>query len=194
MSPTTRILLVALAAGVLGLVASLLVTGPAPLLRTEPGRRLYALFLSPGADGPAAIRTGDRLPDLRLTALDGHPTSLPADFAGRPLLINVWASWCAPCVAEMPALQRFADDQGPNGVQVVGIALDDPAAVRAFVARLGIRYPILFDVPGPTDAGARLGDSAGVLPFSVLVSADGHLLRSRTGPFEPGELADWTRP
>ena len=194
MSPTTRTLLVALAAGLAGLVASLLMTGPGPLLRTEPGRRLYALVLPPPADAPAAIRTGERLPELHLAALDGHRTSLPADFAGRPLLINVWASWCAPCVAEMPALQHFADEQPANGVQVVGIALDDPSAVRAFVARLGIRYPILLDAPGPNDAGARLGDQAGVLPYSVLVSADGRLIRSRTGPLAADELAGWARP
>jgi thiol-disulfide isomerase/thioredoxin len=138
---------------------------------------------------------GKPAPDFTLPLLAQPEKSFSQkEMLGRVWILNVWASWCAPCVAEMPALQRFADDQGPNGVQVVGIALDDPAAVRAFVARLGIRYPILLDVPGPTDAGARLGDSAGVLPFSVLVSADGHLLRSRTGPFEPGELADWTRP
>jgi thiol-disulfide isomerase/thioredoxin len=196
-TPTTRILLVALAAGTLGVVASLLATGPTPLLRSELGRRLYAAMLTPrpsaGADA-AVARTGERVPQLRLTSLDGRAVSLPSDFAGRPLLINVWASWCAPCAAEMPTLQRFADEQPANGVQVVGIALDDPAAVKAFVARLRIGYPILLDRPGPADAGVRLGDPAGVLPYSVLVSADGRLLKSRIGPFATGELGDWAQP
>ncbi|HSR65680.1 MAG TPA: TlpA disulfide reductase family protein, partial [Xanthomonadaceae bacterium] len=95
---------------------------------------------------------------------------------------------------EMPELQRFAATQGPNGVQVVGIALDDVAAVRAFLRRVPVRYPILVDAPGPADAGVRLGNPRGVLPYSVLVSADGRLLKQRIGPFDPGELGAWARP
>ena len=197
MTPTARILLVALAAGTLGLVASVLVTGPVPLLRSQLGRRLYTALLTPTAPAgvdAAVARIGGRVPELRLIALDGRKVSLPSDFAGRPLLLNVWASWCAPCAAEMPALQRFADEQPANGVQVVGIALDDPAAVRAFVARLRIGYPILLDRPGPEDAGVQLGDPAGVLPYSVLVSGDGRMLKSRIGPFAAGELRAWAQP
>jgi thiol-disulfide isomerase/thioredoxin len=197
MTSSARILLVAVAAGTLGVVVSLLATGPAPLLRSEWGRRLYAIVQpaqAPAGADVAVARRGERIPELRLTALDGRAVSLPTAFAGRPILVNVWASWCAPCAAEMPALQQFAREQAGNGVQVVGIALDEPAAVRDFVARLGIKYPILMDRPGPMDAGVRLGDPAGVLPYSVLVSADGRLLRSRIGPFAAGELQAWTRP
>jgi peroxiredoxin len=78
-------------------------------------------------------------------------------------------------------------------VQVVGIALDDADAVRAFVARTGVTYPILIDTAGPADAGVRLGNPKGVLPYSVLVSADGRLLKQRIGPFEEGEIAGWAR-
>ena len=67
-------------------------------------------------------------------------------------------------------------------MQVVGIALDDADAVRAFVATTGVTYPILIDTPGPADAGVRLGNPKGVLPYSVLVSADGRLLKQRIGP------------
>jgi peroxiredoxin len=94
----------------------------------------------------------------------------------------------------MPALQRFHAQQGGNGVQVVGIALDDPGAVREFLARAGVRYPILIDAPGPTDAGVRLGNPKGVLPYSVLVSADGRLLRQHLGPLADDEIAQWARP
>ena len=91
----------------------------------------------------------------------------------------------------MPELQRFAAAQGPNGTQVVGIALDDPAAVRAFLQRIPVGYPILLDVPGTTDAGVRLGNPKGVLPYSVLVSPEGRLLKQRIGPFAPGEIDRW---
>ena len=93
----------------------------------------------------------------------------------------------------MPELQRFAAEQGANGVQVVGIALDDAVSVQAFLDRVPVAYPILLDAPGPADAGVRLGNPKGVLPYSVLVSADGRLLKQRIGPFAAGEISAWAR-
>lgn len=198
MKPTARILLVALAAGALGLVASLVTNGPGPLLRTELGQRLLGTVLSARAPdtppGLAVAKLGQPIPPMALADLQGRRVSLPAAYRGRPLLINVWASWCAPCVKEMPELQAFSRQQGGNGIEVVGIALDEPAAVRAFLKRVAVNYPILIDAPGPGDAGVRLGNAAGVLPYSALISADGILLRQRIGPFAPGEIRAWSQP
>jgi thiol-disulfide isomerase/thioredoxin len=193
---TAAVLLVALLAGGLGVVASLLGTGPGPLLKTELGQRAFNAALAVSAPKPPAGVTvahrGERLPPLALAGIhDGKQVDLPGAYAGRPLLINVWASWCAPCIKEMPELQRFAAQQGPNGVQVVGIALDDPVAVQTFLHRLPVAYPIVLDTPGPADAGVRLGNPRGVLPYSVLVSEDGRLLKQRIGPFADGEIERW---
>jgi len=196
--PTARVLLIALAAGVAGLLASLLTTGPGPLLRSESGQRLLGAVLSARAPEPppdvVVAKQGQRVPDLALTDLHGRPVSLMSSYRGRPLLVNLWASWCAPCVTEMPQLQDFSREQGANGIQVVGIALDDPTAVKAFLGRIAITYPILIDPPGASDAGVRLGNAAGVLPYSVLVSRDGVLLKQRIGPFAPGEITGWAKP
>lgn len=196
-SGTAKVLLVAVAAGALGVVASLLTTGPGPLLGSEPGQRLLAEALSASApDAPAGLAVARReqpLPAFNLRDMAGKVVEIPERYRGRPLLINLWASWCGPCVREMPELQRFSAEQAPNGVQVVGIALDDPASVRAFLRRVPVDYPILLDVPGPRDAGVRLGNPKGVLPYSVLVSTDGRLLRQRIGPFGAGEIATWVR-
>jgi len=194
---TRTILLVALAAGVLGVVAGLAVNGPGPLLRTELGQRAVQGAMDavapPPPEGLAVAKRGEPVPAITLPDLEGVERTLPADFAGRPLLVNLWASWCGPCIEEMPELDRFAAAQGEDGIQVVGIALDDQAAVEDFLQRIPVRYPILVDAAGPRDAGVQLGNLRGVLPYTVLLSADGRLAKQRIGPFVHGELDDWAR-
>ena len=194
---TRTILLVALVAGVLGVVAGLAVNGPGPLLRTELGQRAVQQAMEAVAplapEGLAVAKRGGPVPTITLPDLAGTPRTLPGDFDGRPLVVNLWASWCGPCIEEMPELDRYAAEQGDRGVQVVGIALDDPAAVADFLERIPVRYPILIDAPGPRDAGVQLGNPRGVLPYTALVSADGRLLKQRIGPFVHGELDDWVR-
>lgn len=196
MRGTTKVVLVALAAGALGVLAGLATTGPGPLLRTEFGQRALNAWLSQSAPEPpaglAVARRGEPIPAFGLRNLARDVVEIPGAYAGRPLLINVWATWCGPCLKEMPELQHFAEQSG-NSVQVVGIALDDVDAVRAFLDQTRVTYPILLDTPGAGDAGVRLGNPKGVLPYSILVSADGRLLKQRIGPFATGEIAGWAR-
>jgi thiol-disulfide isomerase/thioredoxin len=192
---TRTVLIVALLAASLGAVAGLMVSGPGPLWRSALGQRVLQGALDADAPplpaGVTVAQRGEPIPLLHLPDLNGDTVAVPAAWAGRPLLINVWASWCGPCIEEMPELQRFSETQGVDGVQVIGIALDQPDAVRAFLTKVPVRYPILIDTPGPADAGVRLGNLKGVLPYSVLIGADGRLLERRVGPFAPGELDDF---
>lgn len=139
----------------------------------------------PGA--PAPLR---ELPPLRLPQIEGPERSL-AEFRGRPLLINYWATWCPPCIKEMPILDAFADEQGAMGVAVLGIALDSPDAVREFLQRVAVGYPNLIEAPGNNDSSVALGNSRNVLPFSVLADADGAVLAVRAGSFDAAELRRW---
>lgn len=192
---TPKLLLVALAAAGLGVAVSVWLNGPSPLLHTELGQRALQGAMSASAPEPPAdvkiAERGDILPAFNLPGLDGETVALPGAYAGRPLLVNVWASWCGPCIKEMPELDRYARAQDANGTQVVGIALDDANAVRAFLTRIPVSYPVLVDAPGPRDAGVRLGNPKGVLPYSVLLDPQGRMLKQKIGPFREGEIDAW---
>ncbi|WP_448227617.1 TlpA family protein disulfide reductase [Pseudoxanthomonas mexicana] len=151
--------------------------------RTPPRPRPHPASRPPASATPCRP---SRFPDWTAPS-----SNLRTRYAGRRLLINVWASWCGPCIEEMPELDRFAATQGREGVQVIGLALDTPDGVRDFIARVPVRYPILLDAPGPADASVWLGNAKGVLPYTVLVDADGRIARQKIGPFKPGEISGW---
>ncbi len=193
-SSTPRVLLAAAVAGALGVLASLW-WGGSPLLRTDSGQRVPQAAMGASAPEPppgvTPARPGDAMPAILLPDLEGKPRPLPGEFRGRPLLINVWASWCGPCIEEMPELDRFARGQGKAGVQVIGLALDGPEAIRDFLERVPVAYPLLVDAPGPADASVWLGNRKGVLPYSVLVDREGRIVKQKVGPFAAGEIEPW---
>lgn len=143
------------------------------------------------AEQIASVGPGDLMPSFSLPDLDGMPVQFPDRFKGKPLLINVWASWCAPCIEEMPELARFAAKHADNGPQVVGLALDTPDAVLDFLGNVPVYYPIVIETPGPIDASVKLGNTQGLLPYSVLVDAQGRIVKQKLGPFKAGEIETW---
>ncbi len=197
-SSNLRILVIAGFAALAGAGASLFFdpTIASRLAGTEAGQRLLGAVLDARApDVPAGVivaKRGGIVPTMTLPDVNGTPVTFPGTWAGRPTLVNLWATWCAPCLKEMPELQAFASEQGNTGVRVVGIALDDAAAVAEFLRAHAINYPSLVDAPGAADAGVRLGNPAGVLPYTVLLDANGRLLKTRIGPFESGkDISQW---
>jgi thiol-disulfide isomerase/thioredoxin len=181
----------AVLAGVAGLVLSIGIGGPSAFRGTPIGRWLgerVAPVRAPLGVTPAS--EGETIGTLALTDLDGHPQPLPSP-QGRRVLVNVWATWCAPCRDEMPVLAAFAKAQPADGVVVVGLSEDPAMPVGAFLRQTPVNYPILID-DAVGRAGLRLGNRLGVLPFTALVDADGHLVRRQYGPFANAEaLKQW---
>ena len=137
-----------------------------------------------------ALPVGTPVASFHLPDARGRPFALPTP--GRAVLINYWASWCGPCLQEMPVLRDFARRNGANGPQVVGIALEDPRTSRAWLAEHPAAYPMLVEIPSATDSSVTLGNAKGLLPYSVLVGPDGRVQATRTGPFRDlAELQAW---
>jgi len=107
--------------------------------------------------------------------------------AGRVILVNAWATWCGPCVLEMPAFQRVQDELGSHGFLVIGISADEegPEVIRAFVEDLGITYPVTV---GPHHVLGRLAAQVRGLPTSMLLARDGRLAKKVEGVFPEEDL------
>lgn len=111
--------------------------------------------------------------------------------AGKPLLLNFWATWCAPCVQELPMLNAFYREQSAKGWQVVGLAIDQPSAVRSFLQRLPLDFPLGLAGMGGTDLARSLGNLTGGLPFTVVLGADGRVLHRKMGQISAQDLQLW---
>lgn len=120
----------------------------------------------------------------------GPPLAMQA-FRGKPLLINFWATWCPPCIEEMPLIDAFYRENSHKSWQVVGLAIDQPSAVRAFLTRAPVSYAIGLAGLDGTGLAKSLGNSSGGLPFSVVVSARGEVLHRKMGRLLPADLAGW---
>lgn len=119
-------------------------------------------------------------------------TALPLQrFAGKPLLINFWATWCAPCVEELPMLNAFYREHAPKGWQVVALAIDQPSSVRKFLARLPLEFPVGLAGMQGTDLGRSLGNLTGGLPFTVVLGGAGRVLHRKMGQVTAQDLQQW---
>lgn len=110
---------------------------------------------------------------------------------GRPLLINFWATWCPPCVEELPLLDRFYREQAARGWQVVGLAVDQLAPVQGFLRKLPLSFPVGLAGFEGTELARSLGNLRGGLPFTVVLDARGQVLARKMGQVSPQDLQQW---
>lgn len=114
-----------------------------------------------------------------------------SQWRGRLLVVNFWATWCAPCVEEMPELQKVQHDYASRGVAVIGLGIDNAAAIRRFRDEQQIALPLLVAGAGGSEIARQFGNPSGALPYTVLIDRDGRIVQARLGRIREQELRSW---
>jgi thiol-disulfide isomerase/thioredoxin len=148
----------------------------------------YAGHLTTGGTTEAASSTGavDELWKTSLQNAAGTQQALAA-FKGKPVVVNFWASWCGPCVKEMPALSAMHRDYEKKGITFIGLGVDTEKNVNDFLQKVPVTYPVYIAGFGGADLARRFGDDAGGLPFTVVIDAKGVVRSTKLGEVDPAE-------
>jgi thiol-disulfide isomerase/thioredoxin len=184
--------LIVAAAGALGFGAYTLNRPKAELPVPEPAAAPAAASADvPAEDVPPADestqkkKVPDTLPDITLTNLDGKPTKL-ASFGGRPLMVNFWATWCAPCRREIPLLNKIRGQRQRQNAEIVGVAVDFRDDVLKYVKSTPIDYPLLMGEEDGLAAAEAFGMGM-AFPFSVFVDSENRILTIKVGELHEDE-------
>lgn len=142
---------------------------------------LIGSFASQSGSGAAELLSA------RYQDLSGQPRRL-IDWRGKALLCNFWATWCAPCLEEIPLLVVAQRKYGPKSAQVVGIGLDHAVKLAEFASRFQINYPVLVGGAESVDTMRRLGNASGGLPYTVILDRSGAIAHRKLGALSHQEI------
>jgi thiol-disulfide isomerase/thioredoxin len=154
-----------------------LVLVPLALAALAGGVWLAQTRYAPHAPAPSAV---DKMWQLGFADLQGHHQFL-SQWRGQVVVLNFWASWCAPCREEMPDFSALRAQYRPKGVEFVGIAIDNATNVAQFLQRQPVDYPILIGEGAAHSLARQLGDSSGALPFTIVLDREGKRVLSHLG-------------
>jgi thiol-disulfide isomerase/thioredoxin len=178
--------LLILAAGAAGFVAYRTRHAEGPTLTATPVGPAMQPDPSPSLQGTTAKKpVPATLPDISLADMSGKPTKL-ASFGGRPLMVNFWATWCAPCRREIPLLNKIKMERKPQGAEIVGIAVDFKEDVAKFLTKTPLQYPLLVGEEDGLAAAEAFGMGM-AFPFSVFVDSQNRILTVKIGELHEDE-------
>jgi thiol-disulfide isomerase/thioredoxin len=139
------------------------------------------------AGSSAADEARVAMMNARFVDLNGQPRSIE-QWRGNVLVVNFWATWCAPCREEIPLFVKLQEKYGARGLQFIGIAIDQPEKVKPFAAELRMNFPILIGRADAIDLARKLGNRAGVLPFTIILTRDGKIAATEIGAAKEAAL------
>ena len=151
----------------------------------------YAGHVFTGGATEAATQTSGNAVDQlwKATPPGAEGTSQPlAAFKGKPVVVNFWASWCGPCVKEMPALSAMQRDYEKKGITFIGLGVDSEKNVNDFLKKVPVGYPVYVTGFGGAELARSFGNKAGGLPFTVVIDANGQVRSTKLGEVDPKEL------
>ena len=126
---------------------------------------------------------GQPRPEFAMLDLNGELRNIK-EWDGKVVLVNFWATWCAPCLEEIPYFVELQDEYGEQGFQIIGVAVDDEEAVRSFASEMKINYPIMAGELEAIELSKRYGNRIGGLPYSVIINRDGEITDTITGDLD----------
>jgi thiol-disulfide isomerase/thioredoxin len=171
---------------------ALLVVGIA-VLAAVAGFSLRSFSLDDGKTRAAATASGDTLAKASFPDLAGKTQRLD-QWRGKVLVVNFWATWCPPCLKEIPEFIRMQGRYGDQGLQFVGVAIDQPEKVAPFAEKLGFNYPVLMGALDAVELLRTLGNQHGGLPFTVVFDRSGALAATELGGLDEAKLTRLVEP
>ncbi len=142
---------------------------------------------------PDPEAAGQMVLAAKLMGLDDQPQALE-QWRGKVLVVNFWATWCAPCREEIPEFIKFQDRYGTRGVQFVGIAVDLKERAGPYAREIGINYPVLVGGLESMDFARQVGNRLGVLPFTLVIDRSGKVATTEVGILKPEKLENLLKP
>ena len=152
-----------------------------------------SLRRAPGREGTPVEAARCELGSVSEYADEEGKTWKLSGLRGKVVVVNFWATWCPPCVEELPMIEAFSREHAAKGLQVLALAIDQPSAVRRFLERQALSFPVGLAGLGGTELARSLGNAQGGLPFSVFFAADGSIYRKKLGQLTPQDLKDWAQ-
>ena len=154
---------------------------------------LAGMFVRHEIPKPLEVAGPSQVIDFNLPDLEDKAHGA-AEWRGKVQVVNFWATWCGPCLHEIPEFIKLQTEYQAQGLQFVGIAIDDKAAVADYVKRVNTNYPMLIAGDGGMGLSMQFGNSIGAVPFTVIINAAGEIVHRFQGEMSAEELLKTVKP